>query len=634
MNITIQGRQVRVSDDFMSLLPEEQDATVDEIAQSMGVTAPQQSSAQPPEAAPQTQGGGFMDSLNKVGNAVWDMGTAPLKPSNWTGAAEGIANDINSGFQGVNPVSMGEAEPVGILKPMFPGSQKMVVDVDGVQEPVENYPADKFATITKGGQTLVIPRSAEGVEEGGMASAGRLLGYGSATRMATQAPKVSQAATDAASLGVTPSFAMHGPAAARVAAAGEQLVTTTGRFTGDAQRVSGELGEAAGRIADAAGPGATPVEAGTALQKGAQTFKSNVKDRQGVLYGAVDKAIGPSTPMEAPATTAFIKSKLDPLKDVPDIAKAVGNPKLEGLLKDLGGGKLTWTAARQLRTEIGESVGSLTGALTDVAGGKLMALYGALTKDLDAAASKAGPEASRVWRRANSYTKASSERIEGALGKILTADSPEKAYSGLIAMTQQGTARSNIKSLNDAYKSLPKEDAAVVSGTIIRRLGQATAGAQDAAGETFSAATFLTNWNKMDPAAKAIVARNGLDKGVPEQLNALARVASRAKEAGGVRNMSNTAGAAGAGALTAGLVTAPISTSIFAATTHLSARALTNRSFLKALNSYAAGDESALRAIAAQKGPLAIEAQTILRLQAPEASSPQSQPREPALAID
>jgi len=49
--ITINGQQVPVSENFFSLSPEEQDATVDEIASEMGIAGGQQQ-AQPAEAAP------------------------------------------------------------------------------------------------------------------------------------------------------------------------------------------------------------------------------------------------------------------------------------------------------------------------------------------------------------------------------------------------------------------------------------------------------------------------------------------------------------------------------------------------------------------------------------------------------
>lgn len=89
MNITIQGRQVTVSDDFMNLSPEDQDATVDEIAQSMGV-----SGTQPPEVAPPMQdggsalGAGIANAAQSVSLGFADEGKAGIKAGiDWMGGA-------------------------------------------------------------------------------------------------------------------------------------------------------------------------------------------------------------------------------------------------------------------------------------------------------------------------------------------------------------------------------------------------------------------------------------------------------------------------------------------------------------------------------------------------------------------
>jgi hypothetical protein len=239
-----------------------------------------------------------------------------------------------------------------------------------------------------------------------------------------------------------------------------------------------------------------------------------------------------------------------------------------------------------------------------------------------------------VWKRANDYTRASQQRIDTAFGKVLGDKvTPEQAYERLIGMAQEGGARANIVSLNEMFRSLPKEDAAAVAGTVIRRMGRAGNAAQNADGDAWSAATFLTNWNKMASPARKIISRSGLDPSVGDELTKLARVAEKAKEAGTFRNHSNTGNVASLLGLGAGLSSAPISTLTVAALSHLSARALTNVGFLRAMNAAASkGQKGGLLRIARGKGPLAIEAQTILRLQAPEASSPQSQPTvaEPA----
>jgi hypothetical protein len=538
-------------------------------------------------------------------------------PNRFIAAAEGVANDLGGGLQGVNPIALSEkrGQAVGRLMDGY-------VDVDGTREPLGNYPPDRFVTRQEGGASYIYPKT-EDVKENPLASLGRLFGYGAVEGFRGPLASRSELATAADAVGVTPSLAMRGPAQAKVAAAGEAFGPTAGRFAGDSARVTDEIGAAATRLADRAGPGINPADAGEALQRGAKVFKEGVQTRTRALYGEVDKLIPPQTTVQAPAPDAFIKSKIDPLKDLPEIGKVVGNGKMEGMLKDLEGGKLTWTAARQLRTEIGEAIGDFSGPMSDVAKGKLDGIYAALTKDLDAAASAGGPQAVKAWNRATSYTRASHQRIEQAFTKILKADSPERAYSALTQMATEGTSSANVQALHKVLRSLPEEEASIVAGTVIRRLGRATAGAQDAAGEAFSPATFLTNWNKMSPEARSLIARSGMDKGVASELNQLAKVVHAAKQAGTFRNHSNTGNAVVTFLLGGAALADMTTTGLATGGAYLSARALTNVGFLKALNRAAiAGDTAPMALIARGKGPLALEAATVLRLGQSEPTSP------------
>lgn len=538
-------------------------------------------------------------------------------PNRLEGAAEAIVNDLGGGMQGVNPVALSEkrGSAVGVLKTL-PGSDMQVVDVDGTIEPVENYPPDRFVTRQEGGTTYIYPRTPD-VEENPLASAGRLLGYGAVEQFGNIAKAAKPVDEAAEAVGVTPSFAMRGTVPAKIAAAGEQYLPTAGRFKDDAARVTDEIAAAAGRIADKAGPGVTPVDAGEALQRGGEAFRTGVQNRTTALYGAVDKAIPPGTKMAAPQTMAVIEKEAGKLRSLPNTISA---KRLEALRS----GEMTWEQARALRTDIGTALRSFDGAETNVAKGQLDQIYKALSEDLDAAVKQAGPAAVEAWNRANTYTRVSKERIDKAFGRILGDKvSPEQAYSAVIGMAQEGTSRSNIGSLSRLFKSLPEEEAATVAGTVIRRLGKATAGAQDAAGDVFSAETFLTNWNKMSPEARGIIGRAGLDKGVPEELSKLALVIERAKEAGKVRNTSNTGIAVTSGLLGAGASMAPVTTGVVYALSHLSARAMTNVGFLRKLNAYAAhGNSGPLFTLAKSKSPLALDAATVLRLSAQSSQSP------------
>ena len=589
-----------------------------------------------------------------------NLAEAVTNPETWQRGAETIANDIQGGTQGVNPTATQEAvrsgQAIGELIKQ-PGMKPYISVYDGPQmAPLSDYPADKFTTVMQDGTTYVVPRNAtdsagEGIEEGPLASLGRLFGYGipnsrpinasMAEAPAAVAPAPRQEAAQAAQdLGITPSLGMTGTAGSKAAAAGEQFAPTAGPIRRDAERVTSEIAGAANRIADKAGPGVTRFDAGTALQEGGETYVQGVRDTQSRLFKAVDNTIAPETTIAAPETVAFLDKEISALEGLPNIAQTLGNGKIAAWREDLASGNLTWQAARKLRSDIGEAVGKISGPNSDMAQGRLKAIYGRLSDDIRAAAEAAGPDAANAWNRAQTYTRVSEDRIRTAFGKILKADTPERAYSILTGYAAEGASGSNITALKRVMQSLPEDDRAVVAGTIVRRLGRASAGAQDAAGEAFSPATFLTNWNKMSPEARATIARNGLDDGVADELTKLAKVAERYKESGADRNHSNTAGAMSQIALASGVIGAlfgggsPMAAAGIvagAAGANVSARFLTNPRVLHALNRAAAtGELTALKRIAEGQGvtpEIAMEAATILRLQAPEApSSPQSQP--------
>lgn len=539
-------------------------------------------------------------------------------------AASAMFNDINAGFQQVNPVGMEETrgQAVGTLRSI---GDKQYVDVDGVLEPLDRYPSDRFATHLdrESGLTLVIPRQGK-TQDGApydnndprIASAGRLAGYGAVLQTGKEVVRAgNEVAKAARDIDVVPSYAMRGPAQARIASAGQQFFPTAGAFGGDAARVADELGQAGQRIAQNAGPGASANEAGSALKSGVEVFKSNFKDVSGKLYQAVDARIPPNTRVQSPNTVAALKAMVEPFENTPNLAREVGVTRLQGWIDDLSG-EIPWTTARQLRSEIGSAIGKINGPLADQSQGRLKAAYQALSADLDDAARAAGPEALQAWTRANNYNRAGRARIDGALDKIFKADSPEKAFANFEAMTRKGTAQSNIFKVKKTIQSLPKEERAVVAGTIIRQMGEATPGAQSAAGDAFSPSAFLTRWNKMDPEARDVIAGAGMDPGVKQQLNQLARVVEKAKAAKAFENHSNSGGVFANGMLfflAGGDMTGSVAAG--AGLGHLSAKFLTSRKALEALNETAAtGRLTKLQALANDSGEISKEAGTMIRL--------------------
>ena len=433
-----------------------------------------------------------------------------------------------------------------------------------------------------------------------------------ALKAITNEQKAAQAAKD---LGVTPALGMNGKVAGMTAAGLEKVPLTGGVIAKDAARAVGEVEAASARILGNVAQGRSPMEAGAVLQSGLKDFVVNFKKRASRLYDEVGKNISPDTKITAPNSVAMIREAIAPFKDNPELAAQLGVGKWAQMADGLDRG-LSWEAALALRTSIGEGVGKITGAMADMDQGRLKRVYGAMTDDLEAAAKAAGPDAYKAWTRANKHYKAGADRISRSLDKTISAKEPERAFEAFSALTKGDRSTADITRMRQIKASLPRDDWNTISVSIAERLGKAKAGSQGATGDTFSPATFLTEWNKLSPDAKRIL----FDSDTLGELNKLARVSERVKSANLERNMSNTGTTTGLLATGAGGVTNLPATVTALATANVSARAMTSKWFLRALNNWNAGNTKALEAMASGKGAFTQDAKTILRLLSADAA--------------
>lgn len=441
---------------------------------------------------------------------------------------------------------------------------------------------------------------------------GAALATGNAAR-ATAAQRGARAADD---LGITPSLGAGGKVRGMTAATLEKVPGTGGVIAKDAGRFVDEVETAFQRIAGNVGKATTPSEAGATLQRGLGRFVENFRDRSNVLFRDVGQKIPDGTTIQAPDTVAAIRDAIEPFAGNPEIARQLGLNKWASIADDLENG-VSWRAALDLRTSIGESIGKINGPLANMDQGKLKLAYGKLTGDLEAAAKAAGPEAESAWRRANNYYRRGAERIETALDKTIRAESPERAFEAFANMAKKDRASSDAQRMFKIKASMSREEWREVSASIIDRMGRARPGGQDATGEVFSPAKFLTEWNGLSDEAKSVL----LPKDLRAEMNKLAEVASLAKSANAERNFSNTGTimtGAGAGAA---MTQAPVTTASLLAGSFVTAKALTSPVMLRALNKMARGDTRAMRAIAKGGSPLAQEARTILRMTAAESAA-------------
>lgn len=194
--------------------------------------------------------------------------------------------------------------------------------------------------------------------------------------------------------------------------------------------------------------------------------------------------------------------------------------------------QIPYQALTKLRTVVGKELDNYSLA-DNVPRDKWKALYGALTRDMEAAATT--PEARQAWKRANAYYAARSNRIDSIAHVVDKGGGPEAVYKAAFGNTKEGAT-----TLHAVMQSLPKEAQREVSASFIRRMGRATGSQQNADNDVFSMETFLTNWANMSPEAKRVLFdRHGM--GFRQDMDKIARMTEKIRQGSAVfRNPSGT----------------------------------------------------------------------------------------------
>jgi hypothetical protein len=143
-------------------------------------------------------------------------------------------------------------------------------------------------------------------------------------------------------------------------------------------------------------------------------------------------------------------------------------------------------------------------------------------------------------QRADRFYQASQDQLQQFLSPLYRAGEPASERSfyrveGDLANSGQNVAR--------FMSSMPLDARRQFAATALDRMGRATPGQQDATGTAFSPQTFLTNWNRIDPAAKDAMLRTiPGGQNVRAKLDAIAQAASMMRDANKVyANPSGTA---------------------------------------------------------------------------------------------
>ncbi|MDO8682410.1 MAG: hypothetical protein Q7N50_02880 [Armatimonadota bacterium] len=287
--------------------------------------------------------------------------------------------------------------------------------------------------------------------------------------------------------------------------------------------------------------GVSTEAAGRAIEKGV-TGEGGFIDRTKTVWNMLDDAVAAKIPKGAAFQPANTMQALDDLtRPVVGAEKTTGalvNPKLAemkaNLAQDLqaNNGSVPFEAMRSLRSKVGSMLDE--SIVSGIPGGELKKVYGALSKDLEAAATQAG--AGNEFARQNNYYRARMGRIENVLERVIGKGSqPEDIFKRF-----NPTDPDQANKVRAVLRSLEPAERKIVSEAVVNRLGRATPGKQNEFGEIFSSETFLTNWNKLSVGAKSQLFP---DPPLRENVDKISKAASAIRTGKGIyANPSGTAG--------------------------------------------------------------------------------------------
>jgi hypothetical protein len=371
------------------------------------------------------------------------------------------------------------------------------------------------------------------------ALAGGLGGYAAANRAMTaaaprQANALSQAA-DRQNVNLLPADT-GGPIARAVTTGTRASPLSVAPVTNAAETQQRQFGQAVQRTAAREGEVVDTQAAGETIKKGAQDFVQRSRQLGERLYDRAFKQAQGVTAIKPTATVAAAREALDRMRNNP-AASSSDISGLESFIANIEGG-VSIQGLRDARTQLSQGV--YNGALRSSSEQAMWkGILGNVADDIDAGLRSVGREdAANTFRAADKLWRERIEVIDQTLAPIIGKDglkSGEQVLSAIEGMTR-GTGGGNMR-LSRLLSTLSPEEAGNVRATLIDRLGKATPGAQDAQGEAFSAARFLTNWNRMTPQARASMFP---DKGTRDALGDLAVIAEGTKRGQSLANTSNT----------------------------------------------------------------------------------------------
>lgn len=277
---------------------------------------------------------------------------------------------------------------------------------------------------------------------------------------------------------------------------------------------------------------------GISIKRGVDQFVKDFTDKGKVLYDKLDTFIKPGDRIQTPSFNTMLEDSVNKFRGDPEFADILTSDTFKSLLAaskaSASRGGMEYRTWKALRKKLADEFKGSSGLLDDVNKAELKQLYGAISDDIGVVAKGIGDDAFRSYNQANNFWRAGRARIDNVLEPITTKRDAESIFRAVQTSIKAGPT--TIRALR---KSMPKEEFNQVRAEVIRKMGLANPGAQSASGDVFSPNTFLTNWNKIDPAAKTELFSS--DAQLRRALDNLATASGSIKSLGLQANTSNTA---------------------------------------------------------------------------------------------
>lgn len=389
-------------------------------------------------------------------------------------------------------------------------------------------------------------RAVESVLDVAFGSAGQALGpvvaQGVAGAVKAISPQAQSLVGAYQRLGIQPTTAAVGGRGWKTTAAAlDNSPFSAGIMEEEAVRVIDATRQATEGIIAQIGTPLTQQGAGQVIRDGVTASVGRFEARQAQLYEEAFNKIGPDTLADMGPLVALRQEIEAELAAAPSTLGRTLGPALT-LLQEIekdavaAGGGVPFAALRQIRTAVGKDLASPVLAGSSGAQNAAMSrVYGALTESMSATAQTAGADAAKSLAVADRYTRQFMRTSADTMNKIAKMNADEQAFGYALSQVDMGGTL-----LSRLRRHFQPEEWDLISASVLHRMGLATKSNQNAAGDAFSASTFLTTWNKLSPEAKKVLFGGQRYQALATQLDDLTAVIGSLKSAEKLANHSNT----------------------------------------------------------------------------------------------